>query len=81
MMNVLRVDNETKKAVIELSYDEVVKLSNAFIEKIEHKSDSAVVTEESKMLRWQMSLLHNFMKEKGSQTDFLDRIFHNAFGK
>ena len=80
-MNVLKVDNETKKAVVELSYDEVVKLSNAFIEKIEHKTETAVVTEESKMLRWQMSMLHNFMKEKGSQTDFIDRIFHNAFGK
>ena len=50
-MIVLKVDNEKQKAVIELDYDEVVKLSNAFIEKIEHRSETAAVTEESKMLR------------------------------
>lgn len=79
-MNVLKVDNEKQKAVIELDYDEVVKLSNAFIEKIEHRSGTASVTDESKMLRWQMSLLHSFMKEKGDQTGFIEKIYHNAFG-
>ena len=80
-MIVLKVDNEKQKAVIELDHDEVVKLSNAFIEKIEHRSETATVTEESKMLRWQMAHLHSFMKEKGDQTGFIVQIHQNAFGK
>lgn len=36
-MDVLRVDNETPKVVLELTYDEAVKLFNAFAEKTRTK--------------------------------------------
>lgn len=77
-MNVLKVDNENHKAVIELSLKEVVKLSNAFIERFNAKKEK---TDEEKMLRWQMSHLHSFMSEQGDNTGLIIRIYENIFGK
>lgn len=77
-MDVLRVDNETHKVVLELTYDEAVKLSNAFAEKTRTKESS---TEQDLLLRWQLAHLHSFMKEKGDKTGLIINIYNSLFGK
>ena len=77
-MNVLKVDNETHKVVLELTYDEAVKLSNAFAEKTRTKESS---TEQDLLLRWQLAHLHSFMKEQGDKTGLIINIYNNLFGK
>ena len=77
-MNVLKVDNETHKVVLELTYEEAVKLSNAFAEETRTKKSP---TEQDLLLRWQLAHLHCFMKEKGDKTGLIINIYNNLFGK